>query len=179
VAKLYRRCLVDLRIKELKRLRKELSPKEYSELKSAIYILRKNNEFISKKEKIELEKLFKYTPLLKAAYKFCKKLTIIFNTKHKKKTAEKKINDWIASVELSHLTCFNTFLSTLKKFNNEISNYFLNRNTSGFVEGLNNKLKVIKRRCYGIFDIKHFFQRIFIDLTSYAKLSEKQSVMHY
>ncbi|MCP4397169.1 MAG: transposase [bacterium] len=25
----------------------------------------------------------------------------------------------------------------------------------GFVEGLNNKIKVIKRRCYGIFNVNH------------------------
>jgi len=31
----------------------------------------------------------------------------------------------------------------------KITNYFINRQTSGFVEGLNNKIKVIKRRCYG------------------------------
>jgi hypothetical protein len=32
-------------------------------------------------------------------------------------------------------------------------NYFhrKQRKNSGFIEGLNNKIKVIKRRCYGIF----------------------------
>ncbi|MFT4694091.1 MAG: transposase [Francisella sp.] len=34
-------------------------------------------------------------------------------------------------------------------------------NTSGFVEGFNNKIKVIKRRCYGIFDEKSLFRRVF------------------
>ncbi|MGZ8173611.1 transposase [Methylobacter sp.] len=29
----------------------------------------------------------------------------------------------------------------------EITNYFIQRQSSGFVEGLNNKIKVIKRRC--------------------------------
>ena len=38
----------------------------------------------------------------------------------------------------------------------EIINYFVNRESSGFVEGLNNKLKVLKRRCYGLFNLKHF-----------------------
>jgi hypothetical protein len=35
------------------------------------------------------------------------------------------------------------------------------------VEGLNNKVKVLKRRCYGIFNLKHLFQRIFLDLNGY------------
>ena len=50
---------------------------------------------------------------------------------------------------------------------NEITNYFLDRHNSGFVEGLNNKIKVIKRRCYGIFDTGRLFQRILIDLEGY------------
>ena len=50
----------------------------------------------------------------------------------------------------------------------EITNYFLDRQTSGFVEGLNNKIKVIKRRCYGILNVKHLFQRIYLDLSGYA-----------
>ena len=49
----------------------------------------------------------------------------------------------------------------------EISNYFVKRETSGFVEGLNNKIKVIKRRCYGILNEEHLFQRISLDLGGY------------
>jgi len=45
---------------------------------------------------------------------------------------------------------------------------FLDRQTSGFVEGLKNKIKVIKRRCYGILNVKHLFQRIYLDLSGYA-----------
>jgi transposase len=46
-------------------------------------------------------------------------------------------------------------------------NYFLQRHNSGFVEGLNNKIKVLKRRCYGIFNLGHLFQRLFLDLEGY------------
>jgi transposase len=49
----------------------------------------------------------------------------------------------------------------------EITNNFIDRASSGFVEGLNNKLKVLKRRCYGIFNLKHLFKRIYLDLEGY------------
>jgi len=49
----------------------------------------------------------------------------------------------------------------------EITDYFTGRQTGGFAEGLNNKIRVIKRRCYGIFNIKHLFQRIFTDTDIY------------
>ncbi len=50
---------------------------------------------------------------------------------------------------------------------------FLDRQTSGFVEGLNNKIKVIKRRCYGILNVKHLFQRSHLDLSGYALFAWK------
>ncbi|MBK1722581.1 transposase, partial [Thiocystis violacea] len=52
----------------------------------------------------------------------------------------------------------------------EIANYFVGRQTSGFVEGLNNKLKVIKRRCYGMTNLNHLYQRVYLDLNGYAQL---------
>ncbi|MBK8534708.1 MAG: transposase [Candidatus Competibacteraceae bacterium] len=47
-------------------------------------------------------------------------------------------------------------------------NYFSDRLTSGFVEGLNNKIKVIKRRCYGLKNIGHLFQHLYLDLCGYS-----------
>lgn len=68
----------------------------------------------------------------------------------------------------SGLACFNKFLSTLDKRIYEIANYFISRQTSGFVEGVNNKTKVIKRRYYGIFNVEHLFHRIYPDLYGYS-----------
>src|SRR4029434_8840593 len=55
----------------------------------------------------------------------------------------------------------------------DIANYFIDRHTSGFVEGFNNKLKVIKRRCYGIVNVTHLFQRIQLDLYGYSLFAMK------
>ena len=52
----------------------------------------------------------------------------------------------------------------------EIVNYFKDRQNSGFVEGINNKIKLTKRRCYGLFDPKSFFQRLVLDLSGYRLL---------
>ena len=74
---------------------------------------------------------------------------------------------WIRRVRASKLTCFDKFIGTLENWWNEITNYFHVRDSSGFVEGLNNKIKVLKRRCYGIYNLEHLFQRIFLDLAGY------------
>ena len=73
----------------------------------------------------------------------------------------------MAEVERSSLTQFDRLIETLRKYKDQISNYFRKRETSGFVEGLNNKAKVTKRRCYGISSIKTFFQRLFLDTQGY------------
>lgn len=176
VANLYRKCLVKLRKKELARLRKRLSEEEYKSLKSAIIILCHNKEYVTSEEKKILIRLFNYSPALKAAHKLCCRLTGIYNSHINIRAANQKIEAWIEEVETSELKCFNIFLKTLKKWKTEIINYFRRRDTSGFVEGFNNKVKVLKRRCYGIFDAKTLFKRLFLDLAGYALYANNQQV---
>jgi len=176
VAKLYRKAIQQLRSKELKRLRKVLSEEEYKALRPAIKILINKHECYSAADRKILAPLFKHSPSIKAAYRLARELTHIYNKHHKKKIAKKKMNQWMNKVEVSEVSCLNTFLKTLESYQEYICNYFLRRETSGWVEGINNKVKVIKRRCYGISNLKHFFQRIFLDLQGYDIFLEKQSV---
>ncbi|MDY6895226.1 MAG: ISL3 family transposase [Thermotogota bacterium] len=170
VAKLYRKGLETLRKKELKRLKNELSEDEYKKLKGVMWLLRKSKEELTKEEAEKLKYLFNLSPMLESAYNLCRKLTDIFEENISKSKAKRKIKNWRKKVEKSGLTCFNAFLKTLDTRINEITNYFIDRQTSGFVEGLNNKIKVIKRRCYGILNINHLFQRIHLDLEGYSSL---------
>jgi transposase len=163
-----------LRKKELLRLKKLLPENEYRGLKKAIALLCHRKEFMTADEKKIVEPLFKLSPLLKVAYQFCCELTEIYNSHINKEEANKKISIWIKSVEESHLVCFRKFIKTLTKYRGEIENYFINRDTSGFVEGINNKAKVMKRRCYGIFNLSHFFQRLFLDFSGYAAFGNSQ-----
>lgn len=64
--------------------------------------------------------------------------------------------------EWTELFC--AFLTTLASWCDEITYHFNDRHSGGFVEEMNNKLKVIKRRCYGLLDAGRLLQRIQIDL---------------
>ncbi|KXO09333.1 Mobile element protein [Moritella sp. JT01] len=169
IAKQYRAPLDTLRIKEMKRLKTELSSEEYARLKNMMWILRKKHECLSEVDKVSLEFLYQHSPELKIAHSYALKLTNIFNTHMKRKSAMGKIERWIAAVEKSDVTIFKTFISTLVKYKGKIANYFKGRKNSGFVEGLNNKIKVIKRRCYGVSSVKSYFQRLWLDLNGYHK----------
>jgi transposase len=169
VAQLYRDPLDALRIKEMARLKSELPEVEYEELAGMMWILRKKHECLSQADKSALEALYKHSPKLKKAHSYALKLTHIFNTKSSRKAAIAKIDRWIAKVEKSEVKCFSKFIGTLKKYKSSIANYFKARKNSGFVEGLNNKIKVAKRRCYGFFKIDSLFQRLQLDLMGFKK----------
>ncbi len=168
VAKLYRKGLDTLRKQELQRLKRELSEEEYKQLQGVMWALRKKEDHLTDEDKDLLARLFVHAPLVKFAYELCNALTGIFDKRIGKRRAKSQLTDWIVRVRDSTLCCFNTLITTLEKWMDEITNYFLDRQTSGFVEGLNNKIKVIKRRCYGILNVKHLFQRIYLDLSGYA-----------
>jgi len=171
VAKLYRKGVDTLRKAEMKRLKNTLVKEEYAKLKNVMWILRKDTKNLLDEELDVLQLLFMHSPLLETSYKLSKELTYIFNEDRQRSRAKRKIHAWINRVKQSGLGCFNTFLSTLEERMEEILNYFIHRQTSGFVEGLNNKIKVIKRRCYGILNPDHLFQRILLDLSGYSLFS--------
>ena len=171
VAKLYRKGLDELRKQELKRLKKALPEAAYQAFTGVLWLLRKNPAEWTPEELAGLSGLFKHTPLLGSAYVFCYTLTSIFELPLSKAEAQQRLRAWKRLVQTSEVDCFDSFLSTLEKRLEEITNYFVERKNSGLVEGLNNKIKVIKRRCYGIFNVGHLFQRLLIDLVGYEKFA--------
>ena len=167
VARHYRKAADQLRKQELHRLKKELSKEEYQELKGSMHAFRKNAKDLNREERKTLRNFFKHSPAAKQAYDLRERLTAIFDMPLTQKQAQAKIKAWIRQVQASDLQCFEPFLKLLATWWQEITNYFIYRENSGFVEGINNKVKVLKRRCYGIFNLKHLFQRLSLDLRGY------------
>lgn len=167
VAKNYRDGVDKLRQKEGKRLKKELPPEQYDELKGVMWVARKNNADLNDDQRQQLRRFFDYSPNFKLAYTLREELTAIFEMPLTRDQALERLDRWQTKVQQSGLTCFNTFLTTLQNWREEIANYFVNRLSSGFVEGFNNKIKTIKRRCYGLTNITHLFQRIYLDLEGF------------
>jgi transposase len=167
VAQKYHQAADKLRQKELKRLKEELPETEYKQLKGSMWAFRKKPADLSPTETEVLARLLEYSPPLRLAYDLRQKLTLIFEQNLTKSEATRKIKAWGQDVQQTGLTCFESFLTTLNNHFDQITNYFINRHNSGFVEGLNNKIKVLKRRCYGLFNQNRLFQRLFLDLEGY------------
>jgi transposase len=167
IAKLYRAAVDALRKIEMKELKAILTKEEYAGLKGVLWALRKRHENLEPEEQALLDRLFEASPSLRKAYNLREKLTRLFDKKHSKKSGRRAIRRWMAQVKDSGLECFDTFLSTLEKQMDLITNYFISRSSSGWVEGLNNKIKVLKRRAYGVKNLGNLFRRIWLDLKGY------------
>jgi transposase len=83
--------------------------------------------------------------------------------------AKGAIRAWCKRVRASGLAEFERFLGTIDRWMEKITNDFQGRQTSGLVEGFNNRVKVLERRGYGIFDVDRRFQRLTLDLHGYQR----------
>ncbi len=164
VAKNYRACADKARKAAMHALNETLSDRDTAELKGAMWAFRKRWQDLTMEEQIILLTLFRHAPSLQDVYVFRETLTAIFNSLLSEEQAVSKLEAWIAQVQAQGLSCFDPFIKTLQKWITEISHYFIQRQSSGFVEGLNNKIKVIKRRCYGIYNLGRLFQHIWLDV---------------
>jgi transposase len=67
-----------------------------------------------------------------------------FEWEYTKAGAKRAIRAWCKWVQASGLYYFDSFLTTLERWIDEITNYFDDRQMNGFVEGFNNRFKVLK-----------------------------------
>jgi transposase len=178
IARHYRDGVDVLRKQEIKRLRAELPLSQQADLKRTLWPLRKREQDRSEEEQAQLERFLAHSPALETALRLREQLTAIFDTARSKRDGLRRIRLWCERVKKSGLTCFDNFLSLLDTWGELIANYFIDHQTSGFVEGLNNKLKVLKRRCYGIRNVGRLFQRLTLDLDGYRRFNPWYAYTH-
>jgi transposase len=171
VARHYRDAVDALRKQEVRRLKKALPKEAHDDLKRTLWPFRKRAGDLDHREQERLDVLLAHSPALRQAYTLREELTVIFDTAGSKADGLRRIRFWRQRVVRSGLTCFDTFLKLLDSRLDLIANYFIDHQTSSFVEGLNNKLKVLKRRCYGLRNIVRLFQRLTLDLDGYRRFS--------
>lgn len=171
VARHYRDAVDQLRKQEVRRLKQAVPKETADELKHTLWPFRKRATDLDDAEQARLEALLAASPALETAYTLREQLTTIFDTARSKADGLRRMRFWRARVEKSKVRCFDAFLSLLDRWQDLIANYFISHHTSSFVEGLNNKLKVLKRRCYGLRNVGRLFQRLTLDLEGYRRFS--------
>ena len=87
------------------------------------------------------------------------------------KEARAFISNWLSTAWASGIELLISFADKLARHVYGLLNYFKHRVTTGKVEGINNKIKVLKRQAYGYRDTEYFKLRIyFLHESRYALL---------
>jgi len=148
---------VNTELKNLKNKEKEQHPQE---LKGSHYALLKNQDNLTDNQQESLQKIYETCPTLKMGHRLKEFLRRIFESHSTKEKATQRIQKWLVIAESHGL--FPDFCKTLLGWLDNITNYFRHRTTSGMVEGINNKVKLIKRRAYGFRNFEHFRLRVIV-----------------
>ncbi len=100
--------------------------------------------------------LFKYYPILKAAYSLAMELRKIFNAKISPTKAMGRMNKWYEKVMALGNNNFRSVIKTFKNHAPTILNYFRRRATNASAEAFNSKVKIFRSQMRGVRD-RNFF----------------------
>ncbi len=145
-------------------IQRGMSKESRDELKGLRWILVKNECNLDKEEKVKLKDMYKKCPELKTCHKLKEDFRSIFEEETSRTKAKARLHVWKQRARKTELKSLEGFLSTLDNWEEWILNYFSSgRITNGVVEGINNKLKLIKRRAYGYRNNGNFRQRVLVE----------------
>jgi transposase len=118
-------------------------------------------------DKVKLEALFVKLPQLRKLHQARVRFKEIFDTATCRKKAVRALCGLHMQVLDDGLDLEDFFL-TYEKWQEEILNYFDDRQTSAAVEGINNKARVITKRAYGLKLANSLWTRLILDLNRRA-----------
>ena len=153
-------CQRKKEIREAKKLKNKKKREEKSEgIKNSKYPLLKKKESLNEEEIEKIEKVKEVAPRLEEMYQQKEKLRDIFERLITEDEAFAKTPERTESAyQYIPKSC-----RTIGRWIEEIIAYFDNRTTQGIVEGINQKIKLIKRRAYGLTNFDNFRRRILLN----------------
>ena len=123
-----------------------------SGLKNSKYPLLKNEDNLNEEQNNKLIQVKSVSPVLKEMHELKEKIIKIFNQTNDWYIGVFKIGMWLWEAKKYFPKSNNTII----RWFDEVIAYFDNKTTSGTVEGINNKLKLIKRSAYGFRNFGNF-----------------------
>jgi transposase len=114
---------------------------------------------LTDEQKQKIEELLKDKPILRKAYELKNQLDEWFK-KSNERTAKTGLEEWFQLVEKSNIDSFQSVVKTFQRWKTEILNSFVYPYSNGYIEGVNNTTKVIKRNSYGIKNFDRFRKKI-------------------
>lgn len=127
--------------------------------KKSRHLLMKPIEKLNDDEMDRFALMFEIAPRLADAYRLKNEFLTVIRSESSAKGKDKLI-DWLWSAEVMALPEFEDCIKAYHNWFNEILNSMDVPWSNGFVEGCNNKTKVLKRVCFGMRNFNNFRNRI-------------------
>ena len=131
------------------------------ELYRARRLLAKGRERLSEHERRRLCELFAADPVIGVAWGLKESFRAIYHAPDRAE-AEARLDRFLGAVGREVLPAFSSFAEGVRQWREELMAYFDEPTTNGYAEGVINKVKVIKRRAYGLPSFASFRHRVLV-----------------
>ncbi len=129
-------------------------------LKGVRFLLLKNYALLSREEIDRVHTLFQVNIPLFQAHALKEQLRLFWEMENISKAAQFLLN-WIDSVRHTKLRPLMKVANTLEDHLPELLNYYKHKISNGKAEGINHKIKTLKRQSYGFRDMEYFKLRLY------------------
>ena len=129
-------------------------------MKGLRYLLIKKDAKLTESDEERLAKLQSTHPDLYQITRLRQRLYEWYETDTTPEIARGNLQTWLNDAAQLENKALDGFCKTLQNWQPEILGFFIQRVTSGFVEGVNCKIRLIKRIAFGLPSFDHFRLRI-------------------
>lgn len=142
-----------------KRIQKEFHEAKRKWFKRSHYLLLKKHESLTEEDIIELNRMLNSSHELEQAWVLKELFYEIFR-KETRPEAKKELGNWLSLADELSIPEFQHCITTFTNWRTEIANIVGETISNGFIEGSNNKIKVLKRISFGVQNFERFRNRI-------------------
>lgn len=142
-----------------KRIQKEFHDAKRKWFKRSRHLLLKPEYKLTDEDKIELNRMLNSSSELEKAWLLKERFYEIFR-KDTRTEAKKELRDWLLLANQLSIPEFKHCITTFTNWRTEIANIIGENVSNGFIEGSNNKIKVLKRISFGVQNFRRFRNRI-------------------
>jgi len=146
---------------------KQCDPEIQKVLKGSRWILVRNRCELSSEQEAQLNQIFKLCPDLRRLYLLKEEFRTIFEKVKCREKAARFLDAWMLKVKRTGDKYLTKFLTTLRNWRDQILNYFIERITNGFVEGVNNALRMTIRIAFGYRNFGNFKLRVLAEFGAF------------
>ncbi len=139
---------------------RELNDQDKQVIKGSRFLLLRGLESLNEYSLSKLMDLMEVNEPLYAAYLLKEDLRTFWNQPNEQSGAV-FLDAWITQASSFNLPHFSKLAEALNRHRSGLLSYFRHRISTGPLEGLNNKIKVLKRQAYGFRDQLYFKLRLF------------------